>query len=371
MTLEKGKTIYLTDRSAVETDDQCGMKFWWNRLAEGTGVVPVANAEALAVGAQIHEDMALVAELEDLTPASLDAIVQGILSKLTDEDKQNQHAMELLYRRIGWFTAWALFKEPEIRAKWQNTRIEGELILDRSPLWVQVTPDRLMVERSPLLETGTSRKVKYLEYKTTISASKKWTESWRYAIQLHTSLAAVQEEFGQPITYGQVVGLLKGSYSLSDNRLTHPYVWGYYNASSGQWTHDYSKSRSAAWTARPVWEYEGGVVKWVQSCGQAVADNQFPTSPPIFLDQRMLNQWIRRRIAREQQINAVKEICLKNSEIRDIYFESRTNRCKPAFGDHCPYLSLCWNAERGNDPLGTGDFVPRVPHHDLESIGVD
>jgi hypothetical protein len=272
--------------------------------------------------------------------------------------------MELLYRRLGWFAAWGLFKEPFIRKDWETIHVEKELILDRSPLWVQVTPDRLMRRKDdPTF-------MKYMEYKSSISASKKWLDSWRFQIQLHTSLKAVQEELGESIRYAQVVGLMKGSYSNSDNRLTHPYVWGYYNESTKEWTHSYEKARSASWSPMPVWEYPGGVVDWVLRAGADTAANIFPSTAPIFLDERMLEQWITRRKARAQQVEMVKEVCLKDEKLRSIYFEPRTSKCRPAFGDACPYVPLCWNAERAKAPFATGDFVKRTPHHDLEAIGV-
>lgn len=362
---DEKKVIYLTDRSAAETDDQCGMKFWWNRIAEGGGIVPAEHPEALAVGAAIHDDFALLGEMEDISVNKLGDVIEGLLGSLSEEDQHQQRKMEILYRRLGWFAAWGLFKEPHIRKGWKNVSIEKELILDRSPLWVQVTPDRLLRNK---LDPSV---MKYMEYKSTISASKKWLDSWRYQIQIHTSLKAVEEEMGKAIKYAQVVGLLKGNYSSADNRLTHPYVWGYYNESSGEWTHDYNKARSAQWVPMPVWEYPNGIIEWVQRCGEEVANNQFPSTAPIFLDERMLDEWIARRTARAQQVEIVKETCLKEEKVRNIYFEKRTSKCRPAFGDPCPYVRLCWNAESGRNPLGTCDFVKRTPHHDLEAIGVE
>lgn len=354
----------LTDRSAAELDDKCGMAFYWNRVYNDGGIVPVDEPEALAVGAATHEDMALIGELDDISSNSLGDYVSALLGRLSEDDKQDQHRMEILYRRLGWFVAWGLFKEPGIRRDWENVSVEKELILDRTPLWVQVTPDRVLRNR----ESGT---LKYMEYKSTISASKKWLDSWRYMIQLHTSLAALNEELETEVKYAQVVGLMKGSYSKADNHLSHPYVWGYYNETTKDWTHDYNKARSGAWSLRPVWSYPNGVVEWVSRAGEEVAHNIFPSTAPVTLDKRMLESWVKRRTAREQQIKLVKEIVVKNADIRDIYFEQRTSKCQPAFGDRCPYLSLCWNAERGRDPLATGDYIPRVPHHDLEAIGVE
>jgi hypothetical protein len=364
MSNEDKTIIYLTDRSAAETDDTCGMKFYWNRVSCDGGIVPREDAEALRVGAAIHEDMELIAELEDISPANLQAIIDGHLANLTEDDKLDQKRMEILYRRLGWFAAWGLFKEPALREGWENVAVEPELVLDRTPLWVQVKPDRLLRSKAD------PSVIKYLEYKSALSASKKWLESWRYQIQIHTSLMAVEEETGLAPRFAQIVGLLKGGYSPADGRMSHPYVWGYYNSSSGEWTHDYNKARSGAWSPMPIWEFNGGVVDWVSRCGADTASNIFPSTAPIFLDERMLNDWIARRTAREQQIEIYKQGGDTSDELRNLTFPKINSKCRPAYGDPCPYVRLCWNADAGKDPLGKGDFIKRTPHHDLEAIGV-
>lgn len=346
--------IYLTDRSAVETDDRCGMRYWWNRIEGGRGIVDEQEAFDLRIGRETHEDLATVATMEDISEEALKAVVADLLSPITEEDKIEQAKMELLYRRIGWFVAFALYIEPEIRRKYEDVGIEREIILDRQPLWVAVTPDRLLKDR-------TTGQLVYREYKTTISASNKWLESWKYAIQIHTSLAAIEEEIGTKVAYGQVMGLMKG-YTTQE-RMFHPYAWGYYNATDDEWSSSYKQG--AKWEAMPAWEYPGGPVEWVKFCGEEVAKGQFPHTAPIFLNRRMLDLWVDRRIAREEVIHTVKHTCTLDPQVRQRYFEMRTAQCRPAFGDQCPYLRACWNASIGADPLSHG-YVPRTPHHDVE-----
>lgn len=361
--------IYLTDRSAAEVDDRCGMEYWWNRIAEGGGVVRKTVPEALAVGAAVHEDMEVIATLEDISPAALASYCDSLLVHLTEEDRLDTKRMESLYRRLGWFVSWGLFKEPSIRAEWDTIAVETELILDRSPLWLQVKPDRLLRKKSD------HNFVKYMEYKSARSCNSNWLESWKYSIQLHSSLKAIQEELGKSIQYAQIIGLQKGTVSSADGRLVHPYVYGYYNRSSNEWEHRYEKARTSVWEPMPVWEFESkdgtALVNWVTRCGQSVADTQFPSTPPIFLNEKILNEWVTRRTYRLRVIEEVKDECLTDESKRAIFFEKRTKNCRPAFGEACQYLPLCWNAFRGRNPLGTAEFIKRTPHHDLEEIGID
>lgn len=346
----------LMDRSGAELDDKCGMARWWNRHEGKRGIVSTEEAIELKVGSQIHEDMEWVA-LNDISEGSLLEKSRMMLS--LDSPDLRQEERELIYRRVGWLLAYALFIEPTVRLKYETIKVEGELILERDPLWTPITPDRVLRDR------GTGQLV-YREYKTTISASYKWLNHWPYAIQLHVGMAAIEEEFNEKVAFAQVMGLMKGNND--SGRLSHPYVWGYFNDSKGEWQFDYTKARGNEWRHRPIWEFPGGPLEWVKFCGKDIALSQFPHTGPVFLNHDMLSDWVLRRTNREREIENVVDKCRDSWEDRVIYFEPRTSQCRPAFGAMCPYISLCWNAERRRDPLGKGDFKEREPHHMVEVI---
>lgn len=363
------KIIYLEDRSGAETDDICGRKYWLQRKAgpDGMGLVPAKEEFALMIGRETHQDLATIADMPDISPQAMTAVVNDLLINLTEEDKFDQRKMEILYRRLGWLVSFALYIEPTIREIYENVGVEDELVLDRDPLWVPFTPDRVLRNKA----TG---RLEYREYKTTITSNQKWMHYWFYAIQLHIALAGLNEELthtGEKVHFAQVMGLMKGYESSADHRLIHPYVWAWYNASTEDWTHVYDKARGKDWVAMPVWEYPHGMVDWVLKCGEDVAKTQFPHTPPVFLNERMLNDWIQRRLHRQRQISCVEQVARTSESTRSTYFEMRTRNCRPAFGDSCPYLKICWNAEDNLNPMRSGDFVPRQPHHDVELIGVE
>lgn len=351
--------ILYEDRSGAETDDTCGMKYWWSRLEGVRGIAPKEEGFALKVGRETHEDLALIAELDDqdLKPEPLNEMVSQILAPIGPDDLLFVDKMEVLYRRLGWMVAFALYVEPRIREKFTTIQIEKELILDRTPLWVGTTPDRV-------LEHNEDHYLVYKEYKSTITAGQKWIQSWPFAIQIHIGLAAAEEELGRKVAFGQVMGLMKGD--TRSGRLSHPYVWGWRNSSNGAWTHEYDKARSANWAPAPVWEYEGGLVKWVQNCGPEVGLAMFPHSAPIFLNTRMLDDWVQRRLYRQTEIAMNLDACRKDPALRKILFPMQTRSCRPPFGDPCPFLKCCWNAATQSAPLADPDFVPRSPHHDVE-----
>lgn len=360
------KILYLEDRSGAETDDQCGMKYWLQRKAgpNKCGIVPVKEEFALMIGRQTHEDLLTIATMDDIRPEALKELIVDLTKDLTEDDKHDTKKMEILYRRLGWLCAFALYIEPAIRAKYETVHLEHELILNRDPLWVAVTPDRVLRNR-------VTKVLEYREYKTTITSNSKWMSSWPFAIQLHIGLAAVSEELEEPVKFAQIMGLMKGYESPADHRLMHPYVWAYYNHDANTWEHDGSKTKAACWMPMPVWEFDGGVVEWVIKLGADVARAQFPHSVPVFLNEKMLNEWCERRRARQQLISMFERNCREDEHMRGMYFEKRTRNCRPPFGDACSYLPICWNAENERDPMRTGDFKVRQPHHDVEIAGIE
>lgn len=361
---DESKLIYLTDRSGAETDDTCGMRFWFNRKAgaKKRGIVPKEEAEALAIGRTIHEDMVTIGEMPDLRAEAVREVIEDILQRIKP-DTTDVKRMEILYRRLGWIAAWALFLEPVVRQHWETLHIEHEMILDRDPLYVAFTPDRLLRHK-------VHNYTRYMEYKSTITAQKKWIDSWPYAIQIHIGLAGVKEEYPEyNIKYATVVGMMKGSRSMVDHRLIHPYVWGWYNRSTNKWTHKYDEGRKAGYEQMPIWEHPDGLVNWVLTCGDECARLQFPHTAPIFLNETMLNGWVERRMRRETEIHLVDQSCREDFTTRQVHFPQISKQCRPAFGDSCPYLRGCWvaNYDIENDE----DFVERTPHHDVEIVGIE
>lgn len=360
MSTEKQLILY-EDRSSAEMDDACGMRFWFGRKEGGRGIVPVVPAEPLSVGAEIHSDLQTIAEMEDLRPEAIQEMIDDILNPLGEEEKSNQKRMELLYRRLGWFAAFALFIEPKVRERYRNIMIEDEIILDRGELWTAVTPDRV-------LESLRDTHLEYWEYKSTISAGPKWMSSWPKQIQPHIGIAAVEEELKREVKFCQIVGLLKGNYAAADRRLVHPYVWAWYSTEKECFEHDYDKTRGNQWISMPVWEFDPGIVRWVQRLGPEIARAQFPMSAPVFLNKRMLNKWVERRKSRQRQIKLVEDVSYYDEEVRAQFFEERTRNCQPPFGDPCPYLKCCWHADTNYSPLADPEFKPREPHHRIELI---
>lgn len=352
------KIIYLTDRTTIETDWECGMKRWWYKEEGGTGIVPAVERPYFSEGREIHDDLHKLALAPDPTVQAIEIL--EALNEKKEAAAGDQLVLESLSRRMGWVASWALYNEPLLRATYENVALEHELVLDREPLWVAVTPDRAVRQKEA------PKRLVLLDYKGVggWGATLNWMEYWPYAIQQHTILKALGEEMGEEALCGQIVGLYKGQQR--DGRLYHPYVWAFFNPDTGEWFPLGSGKRGL--TYRPVWEYDGGMLEWVQKCGPDIARDMFPVSRPIFLNERLLEDLVIARTRREQEVSIIRAKAQADRTVRAQHFEPRFSKCRPVIGDACPYQAACHNASVNADPLGSGLYVPRVPHHDLETI---
>lgn len=340
--------IMLTDRTTIETDWECGMKRWWYKMEGGTGMVPVDEAPYYEQGRILHHHLATLLEGTPLA-----TVLEGV----GPPPLEDLPALEVWSRLVGWLVAFHDYLLPRWRERYDVVMVEKELILDRTPLWVATTADVVLRDKE-------DNRLVVVDWKTVGMMGKSWIEHWPYAVQMHLNTLAVAEELGETPKYAQVVGLLKGQDR--DGKLSHPYVWAYSDGEDHWQTNYYAK-----YPKRLVVEYPGGVEAWVRYLGEEVALAQFPHSAPIIIDPRMVAELIEDRTSRESVVAMDTERSRTNWAYRRLRFEQRFKGCRPSFGSPCPYLAACHNGEVNRDPLGSGLFVARTPHHDVERIGIE
>lgn len=343
--------ILITDRTSIETDWLCGMKYWWYKLEGGGGVVPNIEAIYFKEGREIHDYLARIVCGEPW---------QDVLASIPPCGSVNQADLESWQRMRGWIVGFGMWIWPRLVDLYEPVLVEKELIIDRTPLWIACTPDLILRGKSKKL-LDMYGKLVYKDYKSVKRVSGGWMAHWPYAVQVHLGLLAVEEELNEKIGSGSIMALTKGEWKYG--RLSHPYVWGY--KSGDVWRHDYKYG----WDHAPVWDYPGGIEKWVLELGEDLGTSLFPSSAPIFMDPRLLEALIRERTIRQREIEDAKEASKTDLLERERHFPHRFMNCKPVIGSPCPYLDCCFNREVGADPLASGLYVPRTPHHDVEVVG--
>lgn len=347
--------IFMTDISQVEMDQACSMKFWFNRYEAGSGIVKRDTVVDALLDTEIHNDLRTLAAMDDISPLAITRIIDDALSHLSDEDRLDVRKMELLYRRLGWFAAFAMYMESEIRSEYHNLVVDPAIVLDRDPLFVVSYPDRLLQRK------GTMEMIlrEYVPMGPSLT-QERWLQSWHYNIRLHVAIAAARD-MDLKVASAQVMGLSRGFYSVLDNRLVHPYVYGWHNKTTQEWSPNRPEALRGSWAIEPVWRFGGGIVSWVRMCGETTARNQFQLSPSVFLNRDILDSWTAARLHRERGIRDVKDISVLNHHMRNIYFPRMTNHCAPAGGDVCPYRDACWDKQTSLMPLHNSQYIKNDP----------
>src|SRR3990167_5087705 len=352
--MESTSPILLTDRTTIETDWTCGQKRYWYKEYGSGGIVPKDEPAYFEEGRDIHDNLANLAGNADPLEWTR-CVVATEMARVERQNITGQLELETLYRRLGWLLAFAKWIEPGVRAEYETISVEGEVILDRAPLWIACTPDRILRRRD-------DGRLVYREYKTTKKTSYEWMNYWPHAVQLHLGIKAVEEEMGERMGFAHVQGLFKGY--VKEGKLRHPYTWAYSNGEKWQ------KDWKGGWDLRPVWEYPGGLEAWVDCLGEEVSRTQCPYSAPIFLDDRLVEELVEQVRQREQAVRVYHQTDVADRAYQhQWYFPQRFSQCRPMFGSPCAYREACWNASVGADPIGSGIYVTRTPHHEVELVG--
>ena len=201
------------------------------------------------------------------------------------------------------------------------------------------------------------------EYKSTSSKKQEWVDSWNTAVQLHSSIKAVEQTLGTAPSQVQIVGLYKGY--ISYGKQSSPFCYGYKRSGNPPFTQDDIKyDYKAGYKRSPVWEMDGGVKAWVDAMPSEILANQFPLTAPIFIDQDQVDAFFRQTKAKEIEIDIASRLINESPEdnqgLLDKVFPQHFEKCQPAWGFPCEFRKLCFG--HVEDPLNEGYKVRDTSH---------
>ena len=191
--------------------------------------------------------------------------------------------------------------------------------------------------------------------------------SWQTAVQLHSTIRAVERSIGETIQRVIIQGLNKGYVSYE--KQNSPFCYLYHKAGTPPFIKDiWSYEYKAGLKKYPTWMREGGVKQVVAEMPENILSQQFPQTPPIFINQGLVDSFFKQRAKREHAIRHARELLqvpgVETATILDEYFPQHFEECSPGWGTGCEFKRLC----HGNvtDPLQLG-FTMRQSHHQLEA----
>lgn len=358
------------DRTRRSTDQKCPRRRYWAFEHGGLGISPRQSAAALSFGIALHGviEGTLLDDPARVGAALLayqDEVATRYATHADAEVITRQHVGLLRGMQLG-FTRLVL---PALRAEYDIEVVEQSLAYAHAPGFRYGFKPDVILRRK---DDGTFW---YVDWKSTAKADNKWMKSWDRAIQLHLAAYAFEQVTGKPITGVIVQGFLKGRKE-DDAYLASPLIGG--------WTRpevppmlpaQFAAKRPRewkGWRAISAFDLLGGQEEWFDLLGESLL-SEFPRTAPIFLQRDIVESTFRQAAWREREIAAAKMTLLQSgvdARERDLLLErafpQTFDACEPAWGEPCEYLHCCWTPEVAEDPLATGLFVPREPHHSTE-----
>lgn len=354
------KELRLVSRPRATVDWQCPRKRYWNYEYNGTGIVKSNTSLELFLGTTIHDSLAAIAQGVDIDSIAQTAhkqVVRSILELTENEPDAEFFALEQatlveglmrgFYRRV-WPTLMSEY--PKVVA------IEKEMTYQYDDLTFIAKPDLVVADADGNLF--------YIEYKSTANKKDSWIASWSYAIQLHSTVRAIEATLGEKVTGVIVQGLYKGYESYG--KQNSPFCYSYHRAGQPPFSQDeFLYGYKAGYKKRPVWEMNGGLKKWVDEMPEEILGDQYPRTPVIFVNDGLVDSFFNQRNWREKEI-ALAVHLMGNStpegrqEILDVTFPQKFDSCNPAFGSGCIYKELCFG--HVEDPLAQGWEVRNSDH---------
>lgn len=350
--------IYLYDRSRVTTDWTCPRKRYWQYEWEGTGIVKASTSLELFTGTTIHDALALIAkfqkegiaiDIDMIAQTAHDQMYNSLSQSMSGEVGGDEFAKEQAALIEGMLRGFYKQVWPRLMSQYPEILfIEEEMVYEHDGLIFMSKPDLV-------LKNGDD--VVYVEYKTTKSKKEEWVNSWDTAVQLHSTVRAIKATTGVDVGSVIVQGLYKGYESYG--KQSSPFCYAYRRNGNPPFTETETVYEYRAGFKRvPTWELEGGVKAWVEGMPDDVLGNQFLQTPPIFINEELVDSFFKQRAAREHEIAS-----FFGNEDEDRIFPQKFDQCRPGYGRPCEYIKLCHGVSE--DPLSQG-FERRQPHHQLE-----
>lgn len=365
------------DRSRTTTDWECSRKRYWNYEHDGSGIVPETDAVELFTGSVFHDSMAAIArngqDIDDIAALAADKLFKyhcpdEEAAKFESTVTYAKEQAALIYGLVKGFYqhVW-----PRLMAKFEIVAVEEEMFFVHNQHGIGDLKAFFVMMCKPdlVLRDKESKELVYLEHKTTSSKKEGWISQWDDAVQVHSTLNAIEQSLGERPVYTIVQGHWKG-YS-SYGKLSSPFCYAYVKQGNPPFfkpEHSYEYRNGLRRV--PTWELEGGTKRWVEGMPENVLADQFPQTPPIFCNQDLITNYFMQRAIRELEIQSTKEMLTFMDDasakvVMNGAFPQRFDKCKiPTTPPRlCSYRMLC----HGNcsDPLKAG-YVKRQPHHELE-----
>jgi predicted metal-binding protein len=380
-----------------------------NYHAGGTGIERVRMALPLVNGIHIHAalaDVMLHARAGSLTTDVLDGEIAQHLAMYRDEVEARgvsgqDDDVEFLVKEQsalieGLVRGWVKLRLPRILEEYEVVSVEEEMSWEMAPGLTQ------MLRLDGLLRHRVTGLLFILELKSVASPGYQWQQGWEKNIQFMSYTQAVREITGEECAGVVVEGLVKGirrretansSPFLGCQLQQSPFCYAYAQRVKG--TDDVVLQTSWARNATKVLVPDYVPMKvWVEELdAEGILAQQFVQVPPTSPLPEQILRWRRQTIAAETRFTlalqevtsierqianaedyesevggAVHELSAMREEreqLLDFHFPQHDTHCN-RYGSPCSFYDACFEPNVAEDPVGSGLYKVREPHHTTE-----
>lgn len=385
-------------RTHSQTYKTCPKLYYKTYHEQGTGIVPTRLSLGLSRGIMAHSMLRAILQYcvtnDKLPPAEVvRTAINDELNKFRDEaaerglDIANQEWQQAEIERQcclteGAVRAWVKVRLPFILENFKIVQVEEEFEV---PLSDDII---VMLRLDGVLQRRSDGEYSALEFKTTSVTDDAYFESWRYATQTLLHLLAIQKQFGKPGVSVMMeflsLGTKRNDKTSGQDIYYSPLVRGFvkYGAPplepEKEFGWDSELARKKNWMCFNVWtgdnihedkpSWMSASEYWVEHVLPLdVLKDQLYTRE-IFRNPDELDEMVANTIAQQRRI--YQGVQLAGSASPDVmaqFFPG--NMDESCFSNkwrkQCPMLPLCYKEIEG-DPLESGKFQRREPHHDSE-----
>lgn len=396
-----GKLIYITDRSRIDTREECERKrylnFDFDVDGEMLGIQRREAALALLDGTEIHDAFARLLAFHAKHPKgeSLDVVAARLRRQIreqvlargvygdTDPEKLIAEQAALLE---GLLRSYEKIWIPHILEEFDVVSIE------EPQEWI-LAPGLISKHRfDVVLRRKTDKQLVILDYKTFAYTSDTWARKLERSRQTSLYILAAQEMFGESVEM-MYLGMAKGSYRI-DTAFSSPFhkqkiqasPFCYAYALKGDIGTVYQTAYTSKKGFKKVRAYEEMTPKeWFEFLWhneEKTVREQFSYVGAFSPTQKEMNR-VRELVVREELeyvANIRKYHDMRNKAISEgnddllekaekfldlIAAPMRENTCNAYGADYqCAFYNICFSENGLDNALEDGAFMPRIPHHE-------
>jgi hypothetical protein len=343
---------------------------------DGTGIVLSRPALDPWIGIAAHDMLAgfiqdMLTEgtgIERAPQANWNARLDAICRKRGETAHTGAEAGHLAYSlALGW---WYIFESWLAKYEIVAVEREFEMDLDGGRIKLMVKPDLVIRSRD-------TKALTIVDFKTMGSFDEITTPAqYRESVQIALMTKAVETVLGEPINTFYIAGMVKGTKrhfekdgNKSEERRFHSHLCyaSEPKAPFNNWT-----TKGYWYNKTPVWT-KLSPSEWIQHLREnepAILTGLFPLMGPFQRQTHMIEQAMRFVVGSEnrwiEKLWGIYDNDGEGGDWLDSLFNRSYGHCTSFYGDVCPFMTLCYKLPGHEDPVGSGLYLVRTPHHKPE-----